>query len=73
VLRADQLTAAARLARDLPEVRFVLDHLGKPVCLVAATYRRVRRALAEALPPLSPTERAAVFGGTAARTYDLRP
>ncbi|WP_277207964.1 amidohydrolase family protein [Isoptericola croceus] len=30
VLRADQLPAAARLARDLPQVRFVLDHLGKP-------------------------------------------
>jgi len=30
VLRADQIAAAARLAGDLPEVRFVLDHLGKP-------------------------------------------
>jgi L-fuconolactonase len=30
VVRADQIAAAARLARDLPEVRFVLDHLGKP-------------------------------------------
>ena len=30
VIRADQIAAAARLARDLPEVRFVLDHLGKP-------------------------------------------
>ncbi|MET0418496.1 MAG: amidohydrolase family protein, partial [Actinoplanes sp.] len=30
VVRADQLPAAARAARDLPDVRFVLDHLGKP-------------------------------------------
>jgi L-fucono-1,5-lactonase len=30
VVRADQIAAAAMLARDLPEVRFVLDHLGKP-------------------------------------------
>ncbi|MDG6105750.1 amidohydrolase family protein [Dactylosporangium aurantiacum] len=30
VIRRHQLPAAARLARDLPEVRFVLDHLGKP-------------------------------------------
>ncbi|WP_433362234.1 amidohydrolase family protein [Actinoplanes sp. CA-142083] len=29
-IRADQLAAAARVARDLPDVRFVLDHLGKP-------------------------------------------
>jgi len=30
VIRTDQLPAAARAARDLPELRFVLDHLGKP-------------------------------------------
>ncbi|SCG77537.1 amidohydrolase family protein [Micromonospora humi] len=30
VVRADQLPAAARAARDLPQVPFVLDHLGKP-------------------------------------------
>jgi L-fuconolactonase len=30
VVRADQLESAARVARALPEVRFVLDHLGKP-------------------------------------------
>jgi L-fuconolactonase len=29
-IRADQIAAAARVARDLPDVRFVLDHLGKP-------------------------------------------
>jgi L-fuconolactonase len=140
VVRADQLPAVARLAGDLPEVRFVLDHLGKPpiaggaletwrghlaavathpnvtaklsglvteadrgawtvgdlapfvaaavdafgpdrvmfgsdwpVCLLAASYARVKQALADALPPLSAAERAEVFGGTALRTYDLRP
>jgi L-fucono-1,5-lactonase len=30
VVRVDQLPAAARVARDLPHTRFVLDHLGKP-------------------------------------------
>jgi L-fuconolactonase len=30
VIRADQLGSAARVARALPAVRFVLDHLGKP-------------------------------------------
>lgn len=30
VVRADQLPACARLAAALPEVSFVLDHLGKP-------------------------------------------
>ncbi|WP_344515974.1 amidohydrolase family protein [Dactylosporangium maewongense] len=30
VIRRHQLPAAARLARDLPGVAFVLDHLGKP-------------------------------------------
>jgi L-fuconolactonase len=30
VVRCDQLPAVARVARDLPESTFVLDHLGKP-------------------------------------------
>ena len=30
VVRADQITACAALARALPDVSFVLDHLGKP-------------------------------------------
>jgi L-fuconolactonase len=138
VIRADQIGAAARLARDLPEVRFVLDHLGKPpirdggfagwvgpigelaarpnvcaklsglvteadwetwsagdlrpyvsaaveafgpdrlmygsdwpVCLLAASYGEVKNALAEALPPLTEEEQAAIYGGTARRTYAL--
>jgi L-fuconolactonase len=30
VVRVDQLPAVARAARDVPELRVVLDHLGKP-------------------------------------------
>ncbi|MDG4787901.1 amidohydrolase family protein [Micromonospora sp. WMMD1102] len=30
VCRADQLPAVARVAREVPQLRFVLDHLGKP-------------------------------------------
>jgi len=30
VIRSDQIADAARVARELPGVRFVLDHLGKP-------------------------------------------
>ncbi|KXK63850.1 amidohydrolase [Micromonospora rosaria] len=139
VIRADQLPAAARAARAVPHLRFVLDHLGKPridagaaglrdwrgplaalaanpnvtgklsglvtearpdwsvddlrpfvavaveefgadrlmfgsdwpVCLLRSDYPGVRRVLTAALPPLTPPERAAVFAGTAIRTYDL--
>ncbi|MET7750595.1 amidohydrolase family protein [Micromonospora sp. NPDC005367] len=142
VCRVDQLPAVTRAARDVPELRFVLDHLGKPqihdgadglaawsgpigtlaarpnvtaklsglvteadrhrwrvadlrpfvteavgrfgpgrlmfgsdwpVCRLAADYRSVLSALVEALPPLTARERSAVFGGTAVRTYRLRP
>ncbi|MFI6263836.1 amidohydrolase family protein [Micromonospora sp. NPDC051006] len=140
VVRVDQLPAVTRAARGVPELRFVLDHLGKPrirdggaglaawagpisalaaepnvtaklsglvteadwerwtvadlrpfvtealtrfgayrlmfgsdwpVCRLAADYQAVLAALTEALPPLSPGERAAVFGDTAVRTYRL--
>jgi L-fuconolactonase len=135
VIRADQLPSAARAAHALPDVRFVLDHLGKPpiraggrqpwaadlaalaaasnvtaklsglvteadwpgddlrpyvetavdlfgprrlmfgsdwpVCLLAASYREVKDALSEALPPLTAAERADIFGGTATRVYGL--
>ncbi len=54
VVRHDQVGACARLAAALPDVRFVLDHLGKPP-IVAATHdptaldawRRDLAALAE--------------------------
>jgi L-fuconolactonase len=44
-----------------------------PVCLLAASYAEVVDALADALGPLAPAERAAIWGGTAARTYRLPP
>ena len=42
-----------------------------PVCLLAGSYGAVKRALEEALPPLSAEEQAGVFGGNAIRFYDL--
>ena len=63
-----------------PYVARVLDVFGVdrvmfgsdwPVCLLAGTYGEVKRALDEALPPLSDGEREAVFGGNATRFYGL--
>jgi L-fuconolactonase len=42
-----------------------------PVCEVAATYEQQYQALDEVLGPLSEHERAAIYGGTAARFYGL--
>lgn len=136
IVRVDQLPAAAKAAAAVPELKFVLDHLGKPqvregdaglrawreavaplakqpnvtaklsglvteadwrhwtpadlrpftqaalelfgpdrlmfgsdwpVCELAATYTRVKDALTEVLGRTDPD----VFGGTAARTYQL--
>jgi L-fuconolactonase len=136
IVRVDQLPAAAKAAAAVPELTFVLDHLGKPqvregdaglrawreavaplakqpnvtaklsglvteadwrhwtpadlrpftqaalelfgpdrlmfgsdwpVCELAATYTRVKDALTEVLGRTDPD----VFGGTAARTYQL--
>ncbi|MDA1361289.1 amidohydrolase family protein [Glycomyces luteolus] len=136
IVRVDQLPAAAKAAAAVPELGFVLDHLGKPqvregdaglkawreavaplakqpnvtaklsglvteadwrhwtpadlrpfaqtalelfgpdrlmfgsdwpVCELAATYTRVKDALTEVLGRIDPD----VFGGTAARTYQL--
>ncbi|MDI5939644.1 amidohydrolase family protein, partial [Micromonospora sp. DH15] len=48
VIRADQLPAAARAARALPQLRFVLDHLGKPrIDEGGAGLRRWRGPLAD--------------------------
>ncbi|HZC74186.1 MAG TPA: amidohydrolase family protein [Jatrophihabitans sp.] len=138
VITADQLPAAVETVRAIPELRFVLDHAGKPriragelepwrahiaalggcanatvklsglvteaapdswtvadlrpyadalldsfgparlmygsdwpVCLLAATYDQVVEAAEELTRALSPTERAEVFGGSAARSYRL--
>jgi L-fuconolactonase len=42
-----------------------------PVCELAGSYDRVFHALEEALGPISASERAAIFGGTAARVYGV--
>jgi len=42
-----------------------------PVSLLAGSYGAVKSALEEVLPPLSPEERANVFGGNAIRFYGL--
>jgi L-fuconolactonase len=44
-----------------------------PVCLLAASYDQVIIAAEELTAGLSGAERAAVFGGTAARAYGLAP
>jgi predicted TIM-barrel fold metal-dependent hydrolase len=50
LVRQHQLPMAARLAHDLPEVRFVLDHLGKPALGTPEfdNWKRDVRVLAEA-------------------------
>ena len=42
-----------------------------PVCELAGSYEQVFHALVEALGPISTSERAAIFGGTAVRFYGL--
>ena len=42
-----------------------------PVCLLAASYGEVKRALEDALPPFSAEEREQVFGGNAIQFYGL--
>jgi len=64
-----------------PYVQTALDCFGPrrcmfgsdwPVCTLAASYEEVFHALVEALGPISESERAWVFGGTAAEFYKLR-
>lgn len=63
-----------------PYVQAALDAFGPqrcmfgsdwPVCELAGTYSQVYHALVEALGPITTSERAAIFGGTAARFYGL--
>jgi len=63
-----------------PYVRAALDLFGPdrlmfgsdwPVCELAGTYSQVVDALNDALGPISESDRAAIFGGTAARFYGL--
>lgn len=64
----------------VPYVDFALEHFGAdrlmfgsdwPVCTLAADYALVHAALNQALAQRTPEERAAIFGGTAARVYRL--
>jgi L-fuconolactonase len=64
-----------------PYVQAALDAFGPerlmfgsdwPVCALAAPYGTVYQALRDALGPLSATELAQIFGGTAARFYRLQ-
>lgn len=64
----------------VPYVDFAVEHFGAdrlmfgsdwPVCTLAADYGLVHAALNQALAPRSEAERAAIFGGTAARVYRL--
>jgi len=65
-----------------PYVRIALDTFGParlmfgsdwPVCELAGTYARMRQALDIALGPVTESEHAAIYGGTAARFYRLPP
>ena len=68
-------------AADLkPYVQAALDAFGPhrlmfgsdwPVCTLAGDYGRVLQALADALGPLGSSEQEMIFGGTAARFYNL--
>jgi L-fuconolactonase len=70
-------------ASDLrPYAAVVLDAFGPhrvmfgsdwPVCLLAASYPQVVATAEELTTALSADERADVFGGTAARAYQLKP
>lgn len=64
-----------------PYVHEALDRFGPdrlmygsdwPVCELAGSYEQVFHALDEALGPIAPDERAAIFGGTARRFYNLQ-
>jgi len=66
----------------LPYARHILDTFGPgrvmfgsdwPVCELAARYGQVVHLAERAVEELDPGERAAVFGGNAARTYGLEP
>ncbi|MBV7694489.1 amidohydrolase family protein [Streptomyces sp. TRM70350] len=63
-----------------PYADVVLDAFGphrlmfgsdRPVCTLAATYGDVLAVAAELIAGIGPSDRAAVFGGTATRVYDL--
>lgn len=64
-----------------PYVRAALDLFGPercmygsdwPVCELAGSYEHIHAGLVEAIGPLSESDRASIFGGTAARFYGIK-
>jgi L-fuconolactonase len=69
--RTDDLRPYVDYALELfgtERLMFGSDH---PVCLLAASYRRVLESFQELLSGLSSEERARIFGGNATRFYRL--
>ncbi len=67
----DDLRPYVETALDLFGVERVMYGSDWPVCLLAGSYLAVKQALEEALPVLTPGERARVFGGNAIEFYRL--
>lgn len=70
--QADDLKPYVQRALDLFGPDRLMFGSDWPVCELAASYERVYEALVEALGPISVSERAAIFGGTAQRVYKLQ-
>ncbi|HEV3344984.1 MAG TPA: amidohydrolase family protein [Pirellulales bacterium] len=68
---ADDLKPYVQTALELFGPDRLLFGSDWPVCELAGTYERVFEALSEALGPISPDERQAIFGATAQRFYRL--
>ena len=70
---ADDLTPYVRIAFDVFGPERLMFGSDWPVCELAGTYEEVYEALHCALGEISPSERAMIFGETAARFYGLAP
>lgn len=68
---ADDLRPYVQTALDLFGPDRLMYGSDWPVCELAASYEDVFGALHDALGPVSESERAAIFGGTASRFYGL--
>jgi L-fuconolactonase len=69
--RPDDLAPYIRVALDLFGPERCMYGSDWPVCELAGSYAQVRDALADALVDLSPGERAAIWGETAAKFYKI--
>jgi L-fuconolactonase len=67
----DDLEPYVETALDIFGVDRVMYGSDWPVCLLAGSYGDVKDALEEALPPLTPDQKAQVFGGNAIEFYRL--